>query len=129
MPRTYADLPDVPLHEAIPRGREDVEFFSHYFLRRKLHEGQAEWIRSAQATINVLPTGNRYGKTSSLAVQHLHSGFYKIGAEPFYMIERNERIRGLELETLGDYRTPADYRFDVQRYLETKYYTVHTAGL
>lgn len=114
MPRVYADLPDVDLvNEAIPRGREDVEFFAHYFLRRKLHEGQAEWCRNANATINCLPTGNRYGKTSTLAVQHCHSAFYKIGAEPFYMRE----LPG------------GGWEVDLQRYVETKYETVHTAGL
>lgn len=113
MPRTYADLPDVPLAESMQRGRDDHEFFAHYFLRRKLHEGQAEWMRNAQATINVLPTGNRYGKTSTLSVMHLHSAFYKIGAEPFYM----------------DGPDAGPWEFDLKRYMETKYYTIHTAGL
>lgn len=104
----YEDLPDRPLREAMERGRKDIPFFSHYFLRRKLHDGQIEYCENGQASINVLATANRYGKTTLLAVRHYHDLFYKVGAEERYVV---------------------DGQLDLERYLRTKYYTVHTAGL
>lgn len=106
----YVDLPDMPLAEAMQRGREDVGFFSHYFCRRELHAGQVKFARNANASINVLPTSNRWGKTSLLAIRHLHSCFYKLGAEERYV-------------------DPVHGAVDLEKYLRTRYYTVHTAGL
>lgn len=106
--RLFQPLPDLPLDEAMQRGREDVAFFSHYWLARKLHDGQADYCANANASINVLPTSNRWGKTTLLAVRHYHKCFYKLGGEPRYII---------------------DGRLDQSRYLKTPYKTVHTAGL
>lgn len=103
-----ARLPDLPFDVAFERGREDAEFFSHYFCERKLHEGQAEWLREAEATINILTTGNRYGKTSTLTVRHCRRCVYKQGAEPRY----------LEALAAGDMRP----------FFREKYRTIHTAG-
>jgi len=113
VPSIFNDLPDVPMPEWLERGRDDIPFFSHYVCRRKLHDGQVDWVNNANATVNVLPTGNRFGKTSTLTIRHTHKAFYKIGAEPLYMIENPQHT----------------YDFDLERYLQTKYYTVHTAGL
>jgi hypothetical protein len=99
----------VDAREAIARGREDVEFFAFHFCSLKLHEGEIEWLQNAVATINLLLTGNRWGKTTTLGVRHLHCQFYKLGAEPRYM--------------------NPDGTIDRQRFLRERYLTVHTAGL
>lgn len=102
----FQPLPDLPLSVAIERGRSDVPFFSHYFLERELHDGQCEWVSSAESTINILATANRYGKTTTLAVRHIHRCFYKVGAEPKFI---------------------RDGVFDQRLYQKTKYETIHTA--
>ena len=58
------------LLEMLARGRTDHELFSRYFLGRGLHPGQLEAVESGVATINVLSTSNRWGKTFGLT--HLH---------------------------------------------------------
>lgn len=98
----------VPLSEALQRGRGDVPFFAHHFCSRKLHDGQAEFTTSANATINVLATSNRWGKTSTLAVMHAHAGIYKTGAEARYM---------------------TDDGVDMSALLGLRYVTVHAADL
>jgi hypothetical protein len=100
-------LPDLPIAEAIRRS-EDPAFFSHYFCERKLHSGQEEWLNSSEATINVLTTGNRYGKTSTLSIKHLQRCVLKKGAEPRYVF---------------------DGEIDVRAFYGEKYKTIHTAGL
>ena len=85
------------------RAREDPAFFSHRFCKRKLHDGQAEWITKANAAVNVLATGNRYGKTSVVTVGHAHSCIFKIGGEPRYTADDGsfdmEAMAGLEYNT------------------------------
>lgn len=97
------------LFEALARGREDPCFFADYFCGRKLHDGQAEWVNGANATINLLLTGNRWGKTSVCTIRHLHSCFYKIGAEPRY--------------------TTPDGEIDPGAMFRLRYKTIHCAGL
>lgn len=95
------------LTEALQRGRHDHEFFGAFFLRRPPHAGQAKWLENAHATVNVLATANRYGKTTSLTHGHFHSGIYKIGAEDWYMV---------------------DGKINLTRFIECRYQTVHAAG-
>lgn len=102
------DVPDTPLTEAMQRGREDPCYFSHYFLRRQLHDAQADFVLDAEATVNLLATANRWGKTTVLTVRHCHKCFYKLGAEPRYFPE-------------GE--------FDADAFSRLKYYTIHCAGL
>ena len=104
----FRRLPDLPFEEAFARGRNDIQFFSSYFCDRKLHDGQAEWCENAEATINVLTTGNRYGKTSTLTIRHAHRCSYKIGAEPRY------------IDALAE--------GDLRPFYREKYRTVHAAG-
>lgn len=96
------------LLEGLARGRADIDFFAFFFLGLRLHEGQAEWMRDAVATINVGATANRWGKTTLLPCGHYHSCIYKIGGEPKYA----DPLGGLD--------------FDAFRKL--RYHTVHTAG-
>lgn len=95
--------------EALARGREDRQFFSRYFLGRTLHDTQLKYVDGADATVNVLATANRWGKTTVTLNIHAHAGIYKTGAEPFY------------LDELGD--------FDLGKFNRTRYNTIHTAGL
>lgn len=105
----YVDLPDQDLVQAFERGRHDPCFFSHYFLRRKLHDGQAEFVTSGEATINVLATANRYGKTTVVSTRHLWRCFYKVGGEARY--------------------TNSDGSVNEAAWYELRYQTIHTAGL
>ena len=99
------------LLEALARGRTDHQFFAHYFLgetlRDGLHDGQLLFSQRAQATINILATSNRWGKTTELPEMHYHSCTYKIGAESRYMDEAG--------------------KIDHDRWLKLKYQTIHTA--
>ena len=95
------------LLEALARGREDHQFFSHHFLRRELHEGQLEYVTHANATINLLATANRWGKTTALSHVHTHGCIYKTGGEPRY----------LDPSGLLDY----------EKFARLKYHTIHCA--
>jgi hypothetical protein len=94
--------------EALSRGREDHEFFGRVFLGYAPHPGQLDFLEHAQATLNLLPTSNRWGKTFLIPHLHIHDCIYKIGAEDRY------------LDELGE--------FDQQKFAKTKYHTIHTAG-
>lgn len=96
------------LLEGFARGRQDPEFFCDFFLGRRLHAGQAEFVTSAEAKVNALATANRYGKTTVLCCRHYHRGTYKVGAEHRYMNE--------------------DGSIDMDVFTGLKYETVHTAG-
>lgn len=95
------------LLEALARGREDIEFFWRVFLKRTPHPGQLEFATNATATLNCLATANRWGKTVLLPGMHYHAQVYKTGAEPRYLRE--------------------DGAVDPERFVKTKYRTVHTA--
>lgn len=95
------------LLENLARGRSDHQFFSRTFLNRTLHNGQLDYAENAHATINVLCTANRYGKTTVLSHVHYHGNVYKTGAEPKYLND--------------------DGTIDLQAFERTKYHTIHTA--
>jgi len=96
------------LLEAFVLGRNDPEFFCHFFMGRNLHAGQAKYMLGAEAKINCLATANRYGKTTLLCGRHFHRGIYKIGAEHRYM--------------------NPDGTISMDVFTKLKYETVHTAG-
>ena len=94
---------------AIQRGRHDFEFFGSYFLGRVPHPGQSHWHANANATFNVLPTSNRWGKTTAIVDRHYHHQMYKVGAEWRYL--------------------DADGKVDAEAFQKCRYRTVHTADL
>jgi hypothetical protein len=96
------------LLDALARGRNDRQFFSQVFLGRTLHDGQLEYVENAKATVNVLPTSNRWGKTTVLSNVHNHACVYKTGAESRY------------LDDAGD--------IDIDRFVKVRYNTIHAAG-
>jgi len=93
--------------EALQRGREDDQFFSDFFLNRRLHDGQLEYVQNANATVNCLATANRYGKTTVLLHVHTKACVYKTGGEPKYA---------------------ADGEVDDLAFFQLRYHTIHTAG-
>ena len=99
----YTPLPDMPIFKAMERAREDIPFFSHYFCGRELHDGQVDYVVNANASINLLCTSNRWGKTTVLTIRHLHPLFFKLGGEPKYIIDgayHHDRYLGLEYKTV-----------------------------
>lgn len=92
---------------ALARGRYDHQFFSQFFLNRTLHDGQLEYAENANATINCLPTANRWGKTTLLLERHCHKNVYKTGGEPRYM--------------------DAERNIDIEKFIRLKYHTIHVA--
>lgn len=97
------------LLEAFTLGRRDPQYFCHFFMGRKLHDAQLEYMLHAEAKVNCLATANRWGKTTILSARHFHRGIYKIGAEWRYV----------------DAATGA---VDLDIFTGLKYETVHTAG-
>ena len=108
------NLTSDPFLEALQRGRADHEFFGAVFLGRTPHPAQLEVLEQGTATVNVLPTSNRWGKTTLLPHLHCHSCIYKIGAEERYLSEEGildqdkfNRIRYHTIHTAGDWETTA----------------------
>lgn len=93
---------------AFERGYEDKEFFWDYFLGRRPHPGQLDFITNSQATVNGLACANRFGKTTLLAGEHFHANIYKTGAEQRYLDDAGA--------------------FQLDQFVKTRYRTVHTAG-
>lgn len=106
-----------PFLEALARGRTDHEFFGAVFLGRRPHAGQLEALEQSTATVNVWPTSNRWGKTTTLPHLHFHSCIYKTGAEDRYYVWEDERwvynsklfdkVRYNTIHTAGDWETTA----------------------
>ena len=96
-----------PFTQAVQRGRNDIEFWSYFFLEERLHAGQLEWLTNAEAQVNVLATANRWGKSHVCVVRHFHRLFYKIGAEWNYLDK--------------------DGNVDVEAWYDTRYNTLHSA--
>lgn len=94
--------------DALVRGREDHEFFGHAFLGRTPHGGQLDFIQNAVATNNILPTSNRWGKTTVIPHIHFHSCIYKVGGEDRYF--------------------NADGSINQRKFDGLRYHTIHTAG-
>lgn len=60
--------------------------FSNTFLAKspvakdgRRHEGQIRWLRDANAPINVLIPGNRFGKSVVTAMKHIHRCVFRVG--------------------------------------------------
>lgn len=100
--------------EALVRGRSDHQFFGAVFLGREPHPGQLEVLEHGVATVNVLPTSNRWGKTTVLPHIHTHSCIYKVGGEDRYfdadgviLQSRFDSLRYHTIHTAGDWETAA----------------------
>jgi len=67
------------LKRVIVDGRHDVVLFSRELLGIEPHPGQQEFLNNGIEKVNVLVPANRFGKTTALAIKHIHRAFYKIG--------------------------------------------------
>ena len=98
---------------ALVRGRHDHEFFGAVFLGRKPHPGQLEVLEQGMATVNILPTSNRWGKTTVLPHIYSHGCIYKVGAEDRYMAWDEIRLA---------------WKIDQRAFNTLRYHTIHTGG-
>jgi len=64
---------------AITRGRHDKVFFAEELLGITPHDGQKQFLTQSTYKTNVLVPANRYGKTTTIAIKHIHACFYKLG--------------------------------------------------
>lgn len=76
--------------QAFPPGLRDVwlrmasdpVFFANTLLPLKPHPGQVRWLTEANQNINVLVPGNRFGKSTVIAMRHIWMCMFKAGARP-----------------------------------------------
>lgn len=64
------------------RFRLDPVYFAETMLPKQPHPGQAVWLRNAHESINVLVPGNRWGKSTVIAMRHIWHCMFKVGAKP-----------------------------------------------
>lgn len=62
---------------------------------KKPHKGQRLWLRKSVAPINVLVPGNRWGKSTVIAMKHIYKCVFKVGQS------RAERLQGDPYETIS----------------------------
>lgn len=62
---------------------------------KKPHKGQRLWLRKSVQPINVLVPGNRWGKSTVIAMKHIYKCVFKIGQT------REERDQGDPYETIS----------------------------
>lgn len=67
------------LQYVIDRGRGDIVLFANVLLGMPLHPGQIKFYRNGKKKINLLLPSNRWGKTLTVAIKHIHKNFYKVG--------------------------------------------------
>lgn len=77
------------------RCRRDPVLFATVFLPKKPHPGQVEWLRSSTQPINTLVPGNRWGKSTVIAMKHIWKCVLKVGMTP------EERLSGDSYETIS----------------------------
>lgn len=61
------------------RAKADPVFFANLLLPKKPHPGQIKWLRNAKQHINTLVPGNRWGKSTVIAMKHIHKCVFKVG--------------------------------------------------
>lgn len=60
----------------------DPVYFAKVLLPSSPHPGQERWLYEADQPINVLVPGNRWGKSTVIAMRHIWHCMFKVGAEP-----------------------------------------------
>lgn len=79
----------------IAASRKDSVTFARVFLPKKPHPGQVKWLRESWRPINVLVPGNRWGKSTVIAMKHIWKCVFKVGMPP------EERTNGESYETIS----------------------------
>ena len=64
--------------EALSYAVRDSVFFGRVFLGWQAHPGQVAWLQGSRAGVNFNRSGNRWGKTESIAVKHLWKCAFRI---------------------------------------------------
>lgn len=77
------------------RMARDQVLFLNLLSPKKPHPGQVTWLRNSTQAINVLVPGNRWGKSTVIAMKHIWHCVFKIGLTP------EERRRGESYETIS----------------------------
>lgn len=80
---------------AIALSRRDPVLFARIFLPKKPHPGQVTWLRSSTQAINTLVPGNRWGKSTVIAMKHIWKCVFKVGMTP------EERLSSEAYETIS----------------------------
>jgi hypothetical protein len=70
------------LTEFFTRSQADPVFLVTSLLPKAPHPGQAMFLREARSLINVLVPGNRWGKSTVIAMRHIWHAFTKHGRKP-----------------------------------------------
>lgn len=73
------NLLPADLQDALTKGYTDIPLFTEKLLGMPLHDGQVEFLEKANGRLNVLVPANRWGKSITIAIKHIHHCFYKIG--------------------------------------------------
>jgi hypothetical protein len=65
--------------EVWKRCAADPVYFANTLLPKKPHPGQVKWLQNSNQPINVLVPGNRWGKSTVIAMKHIHRCIFKVG--------------------------------------------------
>lgn len=77
------------------RMAKDRVLFLNVLCPKKPHPGQVKWLESSTQAINVLVPGNRWGKSTVIAMKHIWKCAFRVGQT------REERERGEPYETIS----------------------------
>lgn len=77
------------------RMSKDSVLFLNVLSPKKPHPGQIVWLRSSTQPINVLVPGNRWGKSTVIAMKHIWKCVFKVGQT------REQRLNGDGYETIS----------------------------
>jgi hypothetical protein len=91
----------VTRREIIARARRDPVYFAQIFLPKKPHPGQVTWLRGSIHPINVLVPGNRWGKSTVIAMKHVWHCLFRIGETPD-LIARGEAYETISVAMSAD---------------------------
>lgn len=70
------------LRERMLKLWKDPVYFAEKLLPMDPHPGQVKWLLGANQPINILVPGNRFGKSTVIAMRHIYHCFGKVGARP-----------------------------------------------
>ena len=74
---------------------KDSVLFLNVLSPKKPHPGQVNWLRNSHAAINVLVPGNRWGKSTVIAMKHIWKCVFRVGQT------REQRLAGDSYETIS----------------------------
>lgn len=76
---------------------KDPILFANTLLPKRPHPGQERWLRGAVQNVNVLVPANRWGKSTVIAMKHIHKCMFKVGARPL----AGQRWFDMQYETIS----------------------------